>query len=1233
MKAKLPSILGRPHHTYGALGLALGTMLPLNAQAATYAWNVASPGSNNWNINANWTPATGNPGVGDTAAFSDFGAGSDQFTANNVVSVNTTIASLLYTNLTSGTWNVTQVPSGTALTVTGAVTIGGQAGGGITSAAMTGGGTFIITGTSNLLTLGNTISTGNATPGTLDLSGMSTFIFQATNGFVGIGDTPTGANGSRSSGNLTLAPGSNSVTTATLDMNGATGTASTPTFNLGTGTNIINVGTFNVGGGRSTTKFQFSDVTGGLRLRGVGGTDTDRANMVVGNRNTGGTGTFNTSGSVLMQGHPVDMKFGTLTLGLMSRSQSGTDAGKYTPSGIFTYDQGTVDATTITMGVCSGLSTNAIATGTLTVGAGATLLVSNLSLANMSISPTNNSSGIGTLTVGGGIVNCTGSIFKTSLNNSTGTVTVTSGALNVAGSIGNPTNALDLLSVSDATLTFPAGITAPATVTEFDTGGSTNVINISSVPNLFGYPAQLRVVQYSGTIGGSGFDNNIGLGTLPVVSPPYTGFLSNNTANASIDLVITGGPAVTRSLTWGGSPSGDWDTITANWRLAGNPTTYNQNDVVLFDDTASGTTTVNLTTALKPLTMTVSNNTKAYTFSGSGSLSGSPGLVKQGAGTLTLANSGTNDFGGGITLSGGKLQIGGSDNRLPTNAVVTLANDPSAVLDLNSLNQRLGSLSGGGASGGNVTLGTGTLSIDGSGSFGGVISGSGVLVKSGTGTLTLLGASLYSGGTLINTGTVVVANGAGSGTGPGTVVMAGGTLQIGTNSTVGSIAPQASGYITNNGALIYNRSDTLTPAEIITGSGSVRQSGSGVLIFNHDNSYTNTTTIDRNNGVLRISTPNALGTLDAGATVTGGNGAPVSNGGQLEMSGGVVFAPKHLTLGCRGTSAISWVAPSPFVNHSGTNTWTGLVDITTGGSYIALQSDSGLMRIQGSIAGGPAATGTRIVVFRGVAAGEVSGVISNGPVTTLLTVCVGDSGTWTFSGTNLYTGSTIVTNTATLLVNGVIGGSGVDVVSGTLGGTGLITAPVTIEVAGTLAPGTPLGTLTISNSLTLNGTTVMEVSHTGSTVANAKVAGLSSVAFGGTLQILVAGNLTGGEVFHLFDSAAYAGDFATYNLPALSSPLYWSNSIATDGTLQVGGKLATPPQFGGIAISGTNLVIQGSGGTPNGTYYVLTSTNIALPVSIWLPTLTNTFDSSGNFQFSTPVGAPPGRRFYMLQLP
>ena len=80
-----------------------------------------------------------------------------------------------------------------------------------------------------------------------------------------------------------------------------------------------------------------------------------------------------------------------------------------------------------------------------------------------------------------------------------------------------------------------------------------------------------------------------------------------------------------------------------------------------------------------------------------------------------------------------------------------------AILDLNGTNETIGSLAGGGGTGGNVTLGAGILTTGGdnsSGTFSGVMSGTGGLTKQGTGTFTLSGANTYTGATTINAGTV-----------------------------------------------------------------------------------------------------------------------------------------------------------------------------------------------------------------------------------------------------------------------------------------------------------------------------------------------------------------------------------------------------------------------------------------------------------------------------------------------
>src|SRR5581483_12281209 len=87
--------------------------------------------------------------------------------------------------------------------------------------------------------------------------------------------------------------------------------------------------------------------------------------------------------------------------------------------------------------------------------------------------------------------------------------------------------------------------------------------------------------------------------------------------------------------------------------------------------------------------------------------------------------------------------------------------------------------------------------------------GYGLTVDSYFGTLTYTGQNTYSGTTTI---------------------VGSGTLQVGNGGTTGQLGPGAV-VVQSNGTLAFNRSDTVTISNTVTGAGGVRQLGSGTLII------------------------------------------------------------------------------------------------------------------------------------------------------------------------------------------------------------------------------------------------------------------------------------------------------------------------------------------------------------------------------------------------------------------
>lgn len=400
-------------------------------------------------------------------------------------------------------------------------------------------------------------------------------------------------------------------------------------------------------------------------------------------------------------------------------------------------------------------------------------------------------SGAGSLTFGGNGTLSGANTYTGGTNVSLGTLTL--GAANALP-------AASALTVTTATVKFGNFAQQVASLS----GNNSGVVNMGSGAFTVGGSAN---ATDSGSVSGTGIFTKIGTG------------------NQSIASYSTGGTVVkagTLTLPNGGSLGA---VTLAGGALSLTGSSSNATDLNLGDGTAAAIGTLTSTNPLQitgsvtyqssgstaPATVSapISLSTGQHTFGFNGKrssgtydavftapISGPGGITKTGN-TFALSLTGHSTYSGATNVNAGSLSLGIAQ-ALPATTDLTVATNASLALNDNA--QKVASLSGGGT----ISLGSATLEVSGSNStnFTGAFSGTGSLMKSGSGTLTLSSAPASTGGALVT----------------------GGTLSVGGGNLQGAIAIDAAARLANTGS-------TLTFSGPVTSQGNIDTAANSSTVF------------------------------------------------------------------------------------------------------------------------------------------------------------------------------------------------------------------------------------------------------------------------------------------------------------------------------------------------------------------------------------------------------------------
>jgi len=692
--------------------------------------------------------------------------------------------------------------------------------------------------------------------------------------------------GSTWAGNISIA----SATTLTLQDAAGNGTVSGQITGLG-GISLSNNGGTILTFSNGSNNYSGGTSLNGLTLR-VNATNATSPNSLI----TFGGGTLDLSTNGFSTTVSGISGSGTISLG--NRTLTTDDSGSDTFSGSITGSGGSLTmagAGTLTLSGSNSYSgTTTISAGTIADGVANALPIATTL------------SDSGTLDLAG---------FAQEVGSVTGSGTVTDSAASAVFNInnassdsfgGNLTGSLALTKSAAGTLTL-SGSNSYSGATTISAGKiaesvanalpNATTLTDSGILDLAGFAQGVSSVTGSGTVTDSGASAvfNVNNASSDSFAGNLTGSLALTKSGAGT--LVLGSANTYTGLTIisaGTLQQGIANALPDTGVTVSGGATLDLNSLALSVGSLAGSGNISIGTA----TLTTGNDNTNTTFSGI--VSGSTGsIIKQGTGNFTLSNI-NNSYSGSTSITNGILTQG-SATAIPSTSNLILGSSGTYGI---GFSETLAGLSGTG----NINVSSGitlTINSNTSNTYSGALSGSGNIIKDGTGTLTLSGANNYSGNTTVQCTTSL---------------SCGGILNISGNSTLGNITIASGSTLQISGASITSPQLSLS-GNGVGGNGAVVASGSAALNGNMTLAADST-----------ISTNSAADSLTVSGTIDGAQALSLIGSGSMTISGAV---GSHTPLTSLSSNTGTTFINGSSVTTNGAQTYNGAVSTANGIAFNA----------------------------------------------------------------------------------------------------------------------------------------------------------------------------------------------------------------------------------------------------------------------------------------------------------